>query len=58
MPAAHPVAPEADTFDAETRCALYQHGTPWRIYYVIEDSAVHVLHVRNGSQRAWEPEIV
>ncbi len=55
MPAAHPVTPESDAIGGEIRRALYRHGTPWRIYYVVEDSAVYVLHVRHGSRRAWEP---
>lgn len=55
MPEAHPIAPEAKAFDQQIRRALYGRGTRWRIYYVIIDGAVQVLHVRHGRRSDWQP---
>jgi len=55
FPEAHPVAPESAAFDREIRRALYGRGTPWRIFFTIEGSTVHVPHVRHGRRDHWRP---
>ena len=53
FPESHAVAPESDAFDCEIRQLLYGRGTPWRIFFTIEGSTVHVLHVRHGNRDYW-----
>ncbi len=55
MPEAHPVAPESQAFDQTIRRALYGHATRWRIYYVVTQEAVQVLHVRHGRRSNLSP---
>ena len=55
FPESHVVAPESDAFDCEIRQLLYGRGTPWRIFFTIEGSTVHVLHVRHGNRDYWRP---
>ena len=55
FPESHAVAPESDAFESEIRQLLYGRGTPWRIFFTIEDETVHVLHVRHGSRDYWRP---
>ena len=55
FPESHAVAPESDAFASEIRQLLYGRGTPWRIFFTIEGSTVHVLHVRHGSRNYWRP---
>lgn len=55
LPEAHPVAPEAGTFDLTIRRALYGRTTRWRIYYAVIDGSVQVLHVRHGRRSDWQP---
>ena len=58
FPESHAVAPESDAFDCEIRHLLYGRGTPWPIFFAIEGSIVHVLHVRHGSRDYWRPTSV
>ncbi|TDI61175.1 MAG: type II toxin-antitoxin system RelE/ParE family toxin [Alphaproteobacteria bacterium] len=53
FPESHAVAPENDAFDEEIRQLLYGRGTPWRIFFTIDEATVHVLHVRHGSRDYW-----
>ena len=55
FPESHSVAPESDAFDCEIRQLLYGRGTPWRIFFTIDRSTVHVLHVRHGNRDYWRP---
>ncbi len=55
MPQAHAIAPESDAFDVEIRRALYGRGTRWRIYFIIQNEIVQVLHVRHGRRSDWQP---
>ena len=55
FPESHAVAPESDAFDCEIRQLLHGRGTPWRIFFTIDGSTVHVLHVRHGSRDYWRP---
>ena len=55
FPESHVVAPESDAFDCEIRQLLYGRGTPWRIFFTIEGSTAHVLHVRHGNRDYWRP---
>jgi len=54
FPEAHPVA-SAGTFDLTIRRALYGRTTRWRIYYVVTQEAVQVLHVRHGRRSDLSP---
>ena len=51
----HAVAPESEAFDCEIPQMLFGRATPWRIFFTIEGSTVHVLHVRHGSRNYWRP---
>jgi toxin ParE1/3/4 len=55
MPHSHALAPESAEFDIEIRRALYGRSTRWRIYFTIDGETVHILHVRHGRQRDWQP---
>ena len=55
MPESHAIAPESRAFDCEIRQLLFGRGTPWRIFFTVEKSTVHVLHVRHGSRDYWQP---
>jgi plasmid stabilization system protein ParE len=55
LPESHPVAPESKAFDREIRQMLFGRATPWRIFFTIEGSTVHVLHVRHGRRDDWRP---
>ena len=55
LPESHAVAPESGAFNREIRQLLFGRGTPWRIFFMIEGSTVHVLHVRHGSRDYWQP---
>ena len=55
LPESHVIAPESESFDCEIRQLLYGRGTPWRIFFTIEGSTVHVLHVRHGNRDYWQP---
>ena len=54
-PESHVVALESDAFDCEIRQLLYGRGTPWRSFFTIEGSTVHVLHARHGNRDYWRP---
>ena len=53
FPESHAVAPESRSFDCEIRQLLYGRGTPWRIFFTIENRTVKVLHVRHGRRNYW-----
>ena len=55
LPESHAVAPESDAFDRKIRQLLFGRGTPWRVFFTIEGSTVHVLHVRHGKRAYWQP---
>ena len=55
LPESHPVAPESESFDCHIRQLLFGRGTPWRIFFTIKGSTVHVLHVRHGARDYWRP---
>ena len=55
LPESHALAPENDAFDDEIRHLLVGRGTPWRAFFTIKGSTVHVLHVRYGGRDAWRP---
>ncbi|MCY3732341.1 MAG: type II toxin-antitoxin system RelE/ParE family toxin [Rhodospirillaceae bacterium] len=55
LPESHAVAPESESFDREIRQLLFGRGTPWRVFFTVEGSTVHVLHVRHGSRDYWQP---
>lgn len=55
LPESHAVAPESAAFDGEIRQLLFGRGTPWRVFFIVEGSTVHVLHVRHGSRDYWRP---
>ena len=55
LPESHAVAPESGAFNREIRQLLFGRGTPWRVFFTIEGSTVHVLHVRHGSRDYWQP---
>ena len=55
LPESHAVAPESGAFNREIRQLLVGRGTPWRVFFTIEGSTVHVLHVRHGSRDYWRP---
>ena len=55
FPESHAVAPESGAFEVEIRQLLFGRGTPWRIFFTIDGSAVRVLHVRHGSRNYWQP---
>ena len=54
-PESHVVALESDAFDCEIRQLLYGRGTPWRSFFTIEGSTVHVLHVQYSNRDYWRP---
>ncbi|MBF0097687.1 MAG: type II toxin-antitoxin system RelE/ParE family toxin [Magnetococcales bacterium] len=54
MPESHPLAPESDVLDGEIRQCLFGRGTPWRIFFTIEETTVYVLHVRHGRRSDWQ----
>lgn len=53
LPQSHALAPESGDFDREIRQLLFGRGTPWRIFFTIEGSSVHILHVRHGRRDDW-----
>lgn len=55
LPESHAVAPESKACDREIRKLLFGRGTPWRIFFMVEGSTVHVLHVRHGNRDYWQP---
>ncbi|MEO5334497.1 MAG: type II toxin-antitoxin system RelE/ParE family toxin [Magnetococcus sp. YQC-5] len=54
MPESHPLAPESDVLDGDIRQRLVGRGTPWRIFFIIEEATVYVLHVRHGRRDDWQ----
>ena len=56
LPFAHAIAPESADFDREIRQMLYGPGTPWRVFYCVEEDQVSILHVRHGRQDYWRTE--
>jgi toxin ParE1/3/4 len=55
LPESHALAPESEAFDCDVRQALYGRGTPWRIFFTVDDATVQVLHVRHGNRDYWRP---
>jgi plasmid stabilization system protein ParE len=58
LPKAHGLAPESRAFDRDIRQVLVGRGRRWRIFFVVDGAAVHVLHVlhvRHGSRDCWRP---
>ncbi|WP_246879185.1 type II toxin-antitoxin system RelE/ParE family toxin [Thalassospira sp. ER-Se-21-Dark] len=55
LPFKNPVAPESKEFDVKIRQLLYGRGTPWRIFYSVNDQQVSILHIRHGRQDYWRP---
>lgn len=55
LPHKNAVAPESAEFDVEIRTLIYGRGTPWRIFYTVDDEQVSVLHIRHGKQDYWQP---
>ena len=55
LPEAHPVAAESEAFDTEIRQLLVGTGTPWKVFFTVQESMVHVLHIRHGARDAWRP---
>ena len=55
VPESHALAPENDAFDDEIHHLRVGRGTPWRVFFTIKGSTVHVLHVRYGGCAAWRP---
>ena len=53
LPESHAVAPESGAFNREIRQLLFGRRTPWRIFFTIEGSTVHVLHVRHRGRDYW-----
>ena len=53
FPFAHAITPESEAFDVEIRQFLYGRGTPWRVFYCVEEDQVSILHVRHGRQDYW-----
>jgi len=51
----HAVAPESETFDCEIRQLLFGCRNPWRVFFTVAGSMVHVLHVRHGNRDYWRP---
>ena len=49
------MAPESEAFDCEVRQLLFGRGTPWRVFFTIDEETVQVLHVRHGSRDSWWP---
>ncbi|MEO5345735.1 MAG: type II toxin-antitoxin system RelE/ParE family toxin [Magnetococcus sp. YQC-9] len=56
LPESHALAPEEATIGAQIRRKLTGRGTPWRIYFVLREQTVYVLHVRHGRQDDWQME--
>ena len=50
LPHAHAVAPESAAFDCEIRHLLCGRANRWRFFFSIDESTVHVLHVRHTSR--------
>ncbi len=55
LPDSHGVAPESEAFDCQVRQLLFGRGTPWRVFFTIDESTVQVLHLRHGSRDYWRP---
>jgi toxin ParE1/3/4 len=55
LPKSHAVAPESEVFECEIRQLLFGRGTPWRVFFTVDDTVVQVLHVRHGSRDYWQP---
>ena len=55
LPHAHSVAPESAAFDCEIRHLLFGRGHRWRIFFTIDETTVHILHVRHTSRDHWRP---
>ena len=53
LPESHAKAPESEAFDCEVRQLLFGRGTPWRVFFTIDEVTVQVLHVRHGSRDYW-----
>ncbi|MBF0177691.1 MAG: type II toxin-antitoxin system RelE/ParE family toxin [Magnetococcales bacterium] len=53
IPESHPLAPENEVLNAEIRQRLFGRGTPWRIFFTVEETTVYVLHVRHGRRDDW-----
>ena len=55
LPESHAVAQESAAFEVEIRQLPVGRGTPWKVFFTVEGSTVHVLHVRHGARDAWRP---
>ncbi|MBF0295191.1 MAG: type II toxin-antitoxin system RelE/ParE family toxin [Magnetococcales bacterium] len=55
LPESHAIAPESEAFDCEIRQLLVGKGTPWRIFFTIDESKVYILHIRHGRRNYWQP---
>ena len=55
LPESHAVARESAAFDVEIRQVLVGRGTPWKVFFTVQGSTVHVLHVRHAGRDAWMP---
>ncbi|MGQ0665144.1 MAG: type II toxin-antitoxin system RelE/ParE family toxin [Pseudomonadota bacterium] len=55
LPEAHGLAPESRAFGRDIRQLLYGSSRRWRVFFVVEEMTVHVLHVRHGSRDYWLP---
>lgn len=53
LPLAHGIAPESRAFGREIRQLLYGKGRRWRVYFVVDDATVRVLHVGHASRDYW-----
>nr|CRH05271.1 conserved protein of unknown function [Candidatus Magnetococcus massalia] len=56
LPKSHAIAPESTAFETDVRQLLVGRGTPWRVFFTIDDQKVYILHVRHGRQDYWRPE--
>ena len=54
LPESHAMAPESEAFDCDVRQLLFGRGTPWRVFFTIDEATVQVLHVRHGSRDYWQ----
>ena len=55
MPEAHPVYSQLDAIDRPVRQALFGRKTRWRIYYMVNEDVIEILHVRHGRRSDWKP---
>jgi plasmid stabilization system protein ParE len=53
LPQSHALAPESGDFDDEIRQLLFGRRNSWRIFFTVEGTSVHILHVRHGRRDDW-----